>query len=107
MKSYDEGANPSPIHPNNSIREMLSEIDPNMIIFDGLDESIIGWAYDWHSQNYVVVYDYNKMVRKMMDQNRWTYEDARDYVDFNIVGAYLGEQTPIVMYELKPRKKSE
>jgi hypothetical protein len=43
-------------------------------------------------------YDYDKMVQAFVDQEEMTYEEATEWVDFNIVGAYVGENTPLVFY---------
>ena len=28
-----------------------------------------------------------------------TYEEAMEYVDFNIAGAWVGERTPVILYQ--------
>ena len=32
-----------------------------------------------------------------MRDNDWDYEDAMDWMQFNVIGAYMGEGTPIFM----------
>jgi hypothetical protein len=32
-----------------------------------------------------------------MDNDDLSYDDAVEYVDFNVVGAWVGEQTPIIV----------
>ena len=83
-----------------SIREILEEIDKDMIAFDGEDDAIIGWAFDWHSQEHVVVYSYEKLVENMVVRDGCSVSVAREHIDFNMVGAYLGGHTPIIVNEL-------
>ena len=40
-----------------------------------------------------MVYDFDKCVDIFMDINDWTEEEAIDWVEFNVVGAYVGEDT--------------
>jgi len=82
----------------NDIQELLAEIDPNIILFDGLDDAIIGHAYLRQSQTHVAVYDYDKIVEALMESQGMNRRGAREYADFNIVGAYLGEYTPVILY---------
>ena len=82
----------------NDVQERLTEIDPNIIIFDGLNDAIIGHAYLRQSQTHVAVYDYDKIVEALMENQGMNRKSAREYADFNIVGAYLGEYTPVILY---------
>ena len=77
---------------NNIIRENLPE---DSVIFDNhaYDNSIIGLSTDGR-----VVYDFNKMVKEIMDDEGWTEEEAIDWVDYNTVRAlsYMGDKSPII-----------
>ena len=86
------------INVSNDLQERLIEIDPNIILFDGLDDAIIGHAYLKQSQTHVAVYDYDKIVEVLMKRQGMDLLRAGDYTDFNIVGAYLGEFTPVIVY---------
>ena len=58
---------------------------------DGFDDALVGCTY---GANVVAVYDINKMVEILMEEGT-DYEDAVDFLDYNVVGAYLGEKTPL------------
>ena len=58
---------------------------------DGFDSALVGCTY---GANVVAVYDINKMVETLMEEGA-DYEDAVDFLDYNVVGAYLGEKTPL------------
>jgi hypothetical protein len=45
----------------------------------------------------VLVYDGNKMVA-ILKKDGMVYQDAVDFIEVNIEGAYVGEATPIVMW---------
>lgn len=86
------------INVTNDVQERLTDIDPNIILFDGLDDAIIGHAYLKQSQTHVAVYDYDKIVEALMENQGMNRKGAREYADFNIVGAYLGEYTPVILH---------
>ena len=122
-------------------REEISLINPNAIVWDGLDEAIIGMAskeegkdivitdannvvidvtiekYDdedeyvidrWERESFgpIVAYDIHKIVEvlsKDMEVEDSTpeeiemmkYEMAYEFFEFNILGGFVGEFTPI------------
>lgn len=73
------------------------EHDPDLILWDGLDEAIVATA-ERCGMGIVLVYDYEKMMKVFMDRDGMTQEDAMEWIDFNIVGAYVGQKTPITLY---------
>jgi hypothetical protein len=44
-----------------------------------------------------VVYDYNKCVQILVERDGMSEEGAREYLDFNSVGAWVGESGPLWM----------
>ena len=64
--------------------------DEQMLFADGFDKAIIGVA---HIQNKrIVSYDTKKCIKILMKD--MTQEEAMEYFDFNVLGAYMGEYTP-------------
>jgi hypothetical protein len=74
--------------------EEIAEINPSALLCDGFDEAIIGIA-ERIGLGPVVAYDVEKMLDIMIERDGMTYEEAREYFDFNIIGAWMGEFTPI------------
>ena len=64
---------------------------------DGLDAAIIGFAYRC-GQPEVLVYDTNLVIEVLMERDGLSYEDASEWMEFNIVGGLHGEETPIWLY---------
>ena len=58
---------------------------------DGFDKAIIG--IDPNSMR--LVYDRNKMVDILIEDEGMTHEDAIEHLEFNTYCAYVGEKTPI------------
>lgn len=44
----------------------------------------------------VVIYDTDKIIEVLMSQGM-NHEEAYEYMEFNILGAYVGEHTPIFL----------
>ena len=67
-----------------------------MLKWDGFDSAVIGVG-ERNNTDSMIVYDYNKMVNVLMTRDGMTYEEAEEYIDFNIVGAWIGDTTPIIV----------
>ena len=71
-----------------------------MIKADGFDDCIIGFAEVWDGNEQVcrVVYNASDMYQKLMAVDGMSAEEAQEYFDYNIHGAYVGKATPIYMW---------
>jgi hypothetical protein len=69
--------------------------------WDGLDDSIIGQASIWNGNKRVevLVYDADKMIKVFVDRDGMSEEEANEYILFNIEGAYIGEDTPVLVWQ--------
>ena len=76
------------------MKEMCLQANEEAMFADGLDESILG--IDTKGR---VVYSVNKIVETFMERDGMTNEEAIEFFDFNVDGAYVGEYTPIYIYE--------
>jgi len=65
----------------------------------GYDDSVIGPAMIWHNntQVEVLVYDAESLRNKLVSEGM-SREEAREYIEFNIEGAYMGPDTPILVW---------
>tara|TARA_R100000353_G_scaffold7127_2_gene9058 strand:+ start:725 stop:964 length:240 start_codon:yes stop_codon:yes gene_type:complete len=67
-----------------------------MLKWNGFDSAVIGVG-ERNNTDSMIVYDYNKMVNVLMTRDGMTYEEAGEYIDFNIVGSWIGDTTPIIV----------
>ena len=67
-----------------------------MKIWDGYDDCIIGVGTRCGMTN-VFIYDKHKMITKLVRRDDMTYDEALEFIDFNIAGAFIGEDTPILV----------
>jgi hypothetical protein len=61
------------------------------------DDALIGISDDGRA-----IYDYEKMIEWLMDEEGWSDEEAIEWIEYNTLRAlpYLGEGAPIIMYPL-------
>lgn len=72
-----------------------------MIKFDDFNEAVIGPAMIWGengSLKDVLVYDGEKIREILMTRDGMSSEDAREYIEFNMEGGYLGPTTPVIAW---------
>lgn len=71
-----------------------------MLRANGYDDAIIGSAFIWQdgTQVQVLVYDAEDIRDILMSQDNMTTEEARDFIEFNLEGVYLGPETPIFVW---------
>jgi hypothetical protein len=71
-----------------------------MLKADGFDDCVLGIAEVWDGNERVhrIVYDALRMINVLMDRDGMSYEEAVEYFEFNIDGAYYGKKTPIYMF---------
>jgi hypothetical protein len=81
----------------NTIRERISEDYPDLLVMDPeyLDAAIVGVVTRIGLE--AVCYDMNKVIRLLIDHDRMTEDEAMEYIDFNMRGAWVGEHTPVFL----------
>jgi hypothetical protein len=78
----------------NEIRDMMEEENPGALFADGFDDAIIGVCRKAGSSP-VVTYSYDKCVDVLRNQQNMPYEDAIEWMEFNVVSAYMGPHAPV------------
>ena len=75
------------------IQELVEAYDSEMLIADGFDDAIIGVS-ERFGRSPIVAYDKDKCIQVLMDRDGMDYEDAIEFFNFNVIGAWVGEGTP-------------
>jgi hypothetical protein len=67
----------------------------------GFDDCVIGTACIWRDQQTieVLVYSGEKMIELLMKRDIMDDEEAQEFLDFNVIGAYIGIDTPVIVFE--------
>ena len=68
--------------------------------WEGFDECIIGQADIWRGNERVdvLVYSGDRMVDLLVQRDSMTEDEAFEFIDFNIISAYIGIDTPVISF---------
>lgn len=66
------------------------------LFIDDADYAVIG-CIERCGQPTVVIYDYNKLVSHFCSQGM-TYSEAEEWVSVNVIGAWVGDGTPGILF---------
>jgi hypothetical protein len=78
------------------LKKELAKLDPDLLFADGFDDCILGLTINDKGLP-VVLYSEPEVVKSLAQQ--MPLDEAVEYFDFNIKGAYVGERTPIFLEE--------
>ena len=91
-----------------AVREYLEEVNPEAMLFDGFEDALVGTC-DRIGQPTLAAYDYDKCI-EILAKDMTDFEDddpytmAVEYFDFNVIGAYIGESTPVFIRLHEPEE---
>jgi hypothetical protein len=74
--------------------EALTELNPDALTADGLEAALVGYAVN-HHHPIVAVYDIEKCIDVLVERDGMTPEEADEFLSFNTLGAYVGENGPL------------
>ena len=63
-----------------------------------LESAIIGYTVNQHHAH-VAVYSYQKCIEVLVARDGMTHEEADEFLQFNTLGAYVGENGPLFIHE--------
>ena len=67
-----------------------------MLLMDGFAPALLGVASRC-GQPQVAVYGFDEMVQVLISRDGMTEEEAVEYVEYNCEGAWVGEDTPMIL----------
>lgn len=72
--------------------------DVTYLVNYSYDDALIGVTEDGRA-----VYDFDKMVEWLMNEEDWSEEESIEWIEFNTLRAlpYIGDKAPIVIYPLE------
>jgi hypothetical protein len=93
-----------PNFPEEMVERLADDDGLDTQMFVGLDDAFVGLATIWSplasggaQRLDVAVYDGSKIVQKLVAEGM-DKDDALEYIDFNVTGAYVGPATPVVFW---------
>ena len=79
-----------------TLDEYLKSIGESVLLADGFDEAITGVSQRMN-EPLLAVYAYDKMIDVLIERDGLDWDEATEYLDFNVIGAWVGEKTPIIV----------
>jgi len=76
---------------------IIEQLSDEALILDGYDHCVVGVGSVFPHTDLVLIYSVAKIIEELMSGSGMDYEEAQEFYDFNIAGAYMGEGTPILM----------
>ena len=74
--------------------EEISELNPEAMMADGFDDAILGMCIQFGAEP-LVAYDYEKCLNILMERDGMERTEAIDFMEFNVIGSYVGLNTPV------------
>ena len=76
---------------SNKLVDIICDHNEESLLADGFDDAIIGMVEDFHHTP-VVLYDKDRCIDILAED--MPREEAIEYFEFNVIGSYVGENTP-------------
>jgi len=83
-----------------TLSNQINELYPDMeiLLADGFDDAFIGIGQQF--SKFMAVYDKLKCIEILSDQGM-SEDEAEEYMDYNVTGAYMGENTPVFIERME------
>jgi hypothetical protein len=78
------------------LRETIAEHNEDAILFDEFESAIVGLVETFGKPT-VVCYDKEKCIKLIQKSTGGKREEAEEYFEFNVIGSYLGDSTPVFL----------
>ena len=65
-----------------------------MVTADGFETAFVAVAFRYNG-NDIAVYDYDLCIDVLIDRDTMSVEEAHEFMSYNVIGAYVGEETPL------------
>lgn len=76
--------------------DMIAEMNEEAIEFNGIEGALIGWVERFGLEP-ILIYDYDKTIRCLMDEGM-TEEEAVEWYGYNTIGTWAGDGTPCFLH---------
>jgi len=77
-------------------KDILNEFAEDAVILDGFDNCIIGITEEF-GVGPRILYSKDMILETLTENQNMTYHESLEYYEYNILGLYAGEQTPIFL----------
>ena len=76
-------------------KDLLFQLSPDVIVADGFEDALIGIGQQFNKA--LAVYDRHKCIEILIERDGMSDEEAVEFFEYNVTGAWVGEYTPIFL----------
>jgi len=80
--------------------------DNEILLADGFEDAYMGIARQF-TKTPLAIYDRNKCIDILVNRDGMSEEEAEEYFQYNVEGAWVGENTPMFLQPLKLTEELE
>lgn len=80
------------------IKATIAEANPEALFADGFEEALIGMAYRC-GKPALAAYSVQKCLAILQERDGMDYDGALEFLEFNSIGAWAGDNTPVWIYD--------
>jgi len=81
--------------PTYNTQAARSEVPEGALLLEEFEDALVGYGFQFSYP--IAVYSRKRCIEILMDDGIMEYEEATEYFDFNVAGAYVGESTPVFL----------
>ena len=78
------------------VKDWIIEYNEEALLADGFEEAFLGVS-EVFGRPPLATYDRDKCIDILVKRDGMTYEEAVEYFNFNVTGAWVGDGTPIYL----------
>lgn len=75
------------------------EEDLDILLADGFEDAFSGLVQQFNKA-YLACYDYDKCIIVLMHRDGMSHDEADEFMQFNVTGAWMGDRTPVFLYPM-------
>lgn len=78
----------------------------NVLFCDGHDNAFLGFMWRFGENQPIAAYSQKKIINNLMEEGM-TFDEAVEYFEFNIIGAWVGAGTPCFIEDMTIEEAKE
>jgi len=84
-------------------KQLIEEYDlPELLFMDDYDDCIVGVVESFGGKQ-AVCYDFEAVIHALRVREKMSEEDALEWWGYNMIGAYVGDHTPVFIRMISRR----
>ena len=77
----------------------LNFFDDSIITADGFELAFLGCGYSFAGA--YAIYNFSTCMEILMQRDGMTYDEAEEYFEYNVTGAFVGDRMPVFLLSMK------